>query len=99
MAAPSLGSKTALNCCEKSSSRGLQRRFLKDNDHLKLIDFGFAKFWDRSRNMTQACGSTHYVAPEVLGNSYTLKADLWSLGVISYMLLTGTALASQNKIT
>lgn len=27
---------------------------------------------------------------EVLGNSYTLKADLWSLGVISYMLLTGT---------
>jgi len=62
----------------------------KDNDHLKLIDFGFAKFWDRSRNMTQACGSTHYVAPEVLGNSYTLKADLWSLGVISYMLLTGS---------
>ena len=63
----------------------------EDDDHLKLIDFGFAKFWDRSRNMTQACGSTHYVAPEVLGNSYTLKADLWSLGVISYMLLTGTA--------
>ncbi|CAJ1420279.1 unnamed protein product [Effrenium voratum] len=62
----------------------------KDNDHLKLIDFGFAKFWDRSRNMTQACGSTHYVAPEVLGNSYTLKADMWSLGVISFMLLTGT---------
>ena len=26
----------------------------QDNDHLKLIDFGFAKFWDRSRNMTQA---------------------------------------------
>lgn len=28
---------------------------------------------------------------QVLGNSYTLKADLWSLGVISYMLLTGSA--------
>ena len=30
-----------------------------------------------------------HICWEVLGNSYTLKADLWSLGVISYMLLTG----------
>ncbi|CAE7949488.1 CPK2 [Symbiodinium sp. KB8] len=62
----------------------------KDNNHLKLIDFGFAKFWDRSTKMSQACGSTHYVAPEVLAKSYTLKADMWSLGVISFMLLTGS---------
>ena len=34
--------------------------------------------------------------PKVLGNSYTLKADLWSLGVISYMLLTGFA-ASEKR--
>eukprot|EP00437_Effrenium_voratum_P057530 CAMPEP_0181526980 /NCGR_PEP_ID=MMETSP1110-20121109/69765_1 /TAXON_ID=174948 /ORGANISM="Symbiodinium sp., Strain CCMP421" /LENGTH=104 /DNA_ID=CAMNT_0023657837 /DNA_START=66 /DNA_END=376 /DNA_ORIENTATION=- len=40
--------------------------------------------------MSQACGSTHYVAPEVLAKSYTLKADMWSLGVISFMLLTGS---------
>merc|ERR1719482_1498558 len=63
----------------------------KDNEHLKLIDFGFAKFWQRgSKKMEQACGSVHYVAPEVLAHAYTLKADCWSLGIIVYMLLTGS---------
>jgi len=60
-----------------------------DTDHLKLIDFGFAKFWDRSTHMTQACGSLHYVAPEVLKHCYTEKADVWSAGVIIFMLLSG----------
>lgn len=62
-------------------------------DHLKLIDFGFAKFWDGQRGLlTQSCGTPSYVAPEVLKKNYTEKADLWSLGVIVYMLLTGRAL-------
>lgn len=62
----------------------------KHSDHLKLIDFGFAKFWDPTTKMSQSCGSLHYVAPEVLAHSYTVQADMWSLGVIVYMLLTGT---------
>jgi len=40
--------------------------------------------------MSQACGSIHYVAPEVLAHAYTEKADMWSIGVIVYMLLTGS---------
>jgi len=63
----------------------------KDTNHLKLIDFGFAKHTEQSEKMSQACGSLHYVAPEVLGRSYTEKADMWSMGVIAYMLLTGSA--------
>lgn len=62
------------------------------SDHLKLIDFGFAKFWHANlgTKMSQACGSLHYVAPEVLEHAYTEKADIWSAGVIAYMLLTGS---------
>uniref|UniRef100_A0A7S4RWQ1 Non-specific serine/threonine protein kinase n=1 Tax=Alexandrium monilatum TaxID=311494 RepID=A0A7S4RWQ1_9DINO len=62
----------------------------RTGDHLKLIDFGFAKFWDPTTKMSQSCGSLHYVAPEVLAHSYTTQADMWSLGIIMYMLLTGT---------
>lgn len=62
----------------------------KDTDVLKLIDFGFAKFWNRSTRMSQACGSVHYVAPEVLAHNYTNKADMWSVGVIVFMLCTGS---------
>jgi len=64
----------------------------RDSDHLKLIDFGFAKFWDPNTTMSQSCGSLHYVAPEVLAHSYTTQADMWSVGVLVYMLLTGVPL-------
>merc|ERR1740129_1009419 len=40
--------------------------------------------------MSMTCGSLHYIAPEVLAQSYTEKADMWSTGVIVYMLLTGS---------
>lgn len=62
----------------------------QDTEHLKLIDFGFAKYHERgSGKMSRSCGSLHYIAPEVLKHSYDEKADMWSLGVIVYMLLTG----------
>lgn len=57
---------------------------------LKLIDFGFAKIWDPSTPMMASCGSIAYVSPDVLcGRGYTNKCDLWSLGVIVWMLLAG----------
>mmetsp|Transcript_81010 Transcript_81010/g.234893 ORF Transcript_81010/g.234893 Transcript_81010/m.234893 type:complete len:594 (-) Transcript_81010:163-1944(-) len=57
---------------------------------LKLIDFGFAKIWDPSTLMMASCGSIAYVSPDVLsGRGYTNKCDLWSLGVIVWMLLAG----------
>lgn len=62
---------------------------LKGSDHLKLIDFGFSKVWDPNVKMRVSCGTLSYVAPEVLQQSYTSQCDLWSLGVITFILLAG----------
>jgi calcium-dependent protein kinase len=61
----------------------------KGGNHVKLIDFGLAKHWDGRTSMRQQCGTVMYMAPEVLRRSYTTKADMWSLGVTAYILLTG----------
>lgn len=62
----------------------------EDAAQLQLIDFGFAKIWDPSTLMMASCGSVAYVSPDVLvGKGYTSKCDLWSLGVIVWMLLVG----------
>jgi len=60
------------------------------NATLKLIDFGLAKIWDSSSLMKTACGTIAYASPDVLlGEGYTNKCDLWSIGVIVFMLLSG----------
>jgi len=59
------------------------------SSHLKLIDFGFSKVWEPSIKMHVSCGTLSYVAPEVLDKSYTSQCDLWSLGVIVFILLAG----------
>jgi calcium-dependent protein kinase len=63
----------------------------KSSGHLKLIDFGFSKMWDPSgsEKMSSSLGTLSYVAPEVLDKSYTSQCDMWSLGVIAFILLGG----------
>jgi len=56
---------------------------------LKLIDFGLSKFFNKNELMVQSVGSLYYVAPEVLENAYSEACDMWSIGVIAYMLLFG----------
>lgn len=57
--------------------------------HLKLIDFGLARHFLGYERIHGAVGSMYYVAPEVLRGSYDARCDLWSLGVIAYMLVSG----------
>ncbi|KAJ1696068.1 hypothetical protein LUZ63_004580 [Rhynchospora breviuscula] len=66
---------------------------LSTNDEtatLKIADFGFAKSLNPSSMAETLCGSPLYMAPEVMQlHKYDAKADLWSLGVILYQLVTG----------
>ena len=60
------------------------------SDFLKLIDFGFSKFFRVSQKMKEAMGTLSYVAPEVLRHRYAKgSCDMWSLGVIVFILLSG----------
>ncbi|KAJ7965276.1 CDPK-related kinase [Quillaja saponaria] len=63
----------------------------KDEDApMKVIDFGLSDFVKPDQRLNDIVGSAYYVAPEVLHRSYTVEADLWSIGVITYILLCGS---------
>jgi len=89
----------ALQYCH---SRGVVHRDLKpenilltsknDDDSVKIADFGFAKQIDTSSDeaLSTSCGTPGYVSPEILnGQKYGPEVDMWSLGVIVYILLCG----------
>ncbi|KAB2596862.1 CDPK-related kinase 4-like [Pyrus ussuriensis x Pyrus communis] len=57
---------------------------------LKVIDFGLSDFTRPDQRLNDIVGSAYYVAPEVLHRSYSLEADMWSIGVITYILLCGS---------
>lgn len=59
---------------------------------VKLIDFGMAALQPEGRLLSTPCGSPHYAAPEVVSSRpYDgTQADVWSCGVILYVMLTGT---------
>jgi len=56
---------------------------------LKLIDFGMAKIIRPKNTFREFCGTPYYVAPEVLEGRFRESADIWSLGVILFVLLHG----------
>eukprot|EP00801_Mesodinium_rubrum_P003161 Mrub_03161.p1 GENE.Mrub_03161~~Mrub_03161.p1 ORF type:complete len:463 (+),score=141.88 Mrub_03161:81-1391(+) len=62
----------------------------KDSWDIKLIDFGLAKNYKATADLlTTKAGTPYYIAPEVLTGKYDHMCDIWSLGVILYIMLCG----------
>jgi len=63
---------------------------LDSSGYIKLTDFGFAKQLATEEKAWTFCGTPEYVAPEIITNkSHDYRADIWSIGILVYELLTG----------
>ena len=63
---------------------------LDESFNVKICDFGLAKLLDFSSTMTANVGTIQWMAPEVLlGHQYTEKADIYSIGIITWEVVTG----------
>jgi calcium-dependent protein kinase len=91
--------RTIVKVVQICHSLGVMHRDLKpenflladksENSALKATDFGLSVFFKPSEVFTDIVGSAYYVAPEVLRRKYGPEADVWSVGVILYILLCG----------
>eukprot|EP00897_Mesotaenium_endlicherianum_P010001 jgi/Mesen1/9029/ME000565S08338 len=91
--------KALAQAMQHMHSKGIMHRDLKpeniilctrDSDTLiKVADYGLATSFRRGEWLTLTAGSAYYIAPEVLDGRYNAQADVWSVGVILYIMLCG----------
>ena len=57
--------------------------------NIKISDFSSARSFRKIKNLSKKVGTPYYIAPEVLNRNYNEKCDIWSIGVLMFMLLSG----------
>ena len=62
----------------------------ENKNPIRVIDFGLSQVISPNTKLKTKVGTAYYVAPEILKGSYTEKCDIWSAGVILYILLSGS---------
>lgn len=97
--AAALVTKTIVEVVQMCHRHGVMHRDLKpenflfankkENSALKAIDFGLSVFFKPGERFSEIVGSPYYMAPEVLKRNYGPEVDVWSAGVILYILLCG----------
>lgn len=68
-----------------------------DPTNIKLIDFGTSKRFHDGDVFSIPLGTCYYIAPEVIRRKYDSKADIWSCGIILYIMLAGYPPFNGNK--
>ncbi|KAF9660861.1 hypothetical protein SADUNF_Sadunf19G0007700 [Salix dunnii] len=100
--------KTIVGVVEACHSLGVMHRDLKPENFLlhnveedaplKATDFGLSVFYKPGETFCDVVGSPYYVAPEVLRKHYGPEADVWSAGIILYILLSETEIGIFKQI-
>ncbi|KAH7444686.1 hypothetical protein KP509_02G088100 [Ceratopteris richardii] len=62
-----------------------------DNSDIKLADFGLSLKFSKGQKFAGLAGSSYYIPPEILQGEYSEEIDMWSAGVIMYIILSGTS--------
>eukprot|EP01083_Nonionella_stella_P001398 4017_1 len=65
--------------------------FVNDSEQsdIKIIGFGMSKVLPRLRHIREFCDTPYYIAPETIKGDYSHAADMWSIGVILYVMIFG----------
>ena len=93
--------KQIIGAIEYCHNNGIAHRDLKpenllylkegseEDNPLKIADFGLSQSFNLKKMLTSKVGTSYYVPPEILAGNYTEKCDIWSAGIILYILLSG----------